>query len=524
MPSAAMSSAASTCDWSAIRRKRSNAAIKPVPHRAAVVGAEAIGVDLETRAVVALDQLGHQAGGGMLEKVGRQIADADAPLIAGARPPDSRSRNRSADLAEAVRPQPGESEMISRRGGHRQGGEGWHALAAREHRIDRGAFGFVEPCPVAHMAAEIAVVVESFRRRRTTGADHVPVYALGLGQPALILEHAAEVDVDEAGPRRQRHRSPQSLGRLVEPLKPVQQQAHIGQGFGEIRLQRQRLGIGIERLVISAQHLQRQRLIALSFGTSRIGFERGDVCGKRLVQPSLKPQEVAQARMHQRQSGIQPQRIDKCSFRVLQLALTMQNKAHRAVSNGKIGSAAQCDPAGFQRLVEPLQPDQRLGASGMCAGKARLQFDGACIGRLGRFMIAAAQHQIAEIGIGDRQRRVEPDRGLALDHGLVVTPELHEDDGEVRMAQRVARLQGKTLFQKVDGIIAASELMLDDAEMVKRGRMSGLDGQELAIGRARLGEPAGLQMLNARGEQRLPEAAGRCLRAGLSVSLHHNPE
>ena len=93
MPSAWMARAAASSSSAPMSWKCSNDALQPLAHAAAVVGAVAVGMQLEARAVVRFEHLDHQERGGVLVKVARQVADAEC-----AAPPAGAARGGSREL------------------------------------------------------------------------------------------------------------------------------------------------------------------------------------------------------------------------------------------------------------------------------------------------------------------------------------------------------------------------------------------------------------------------------------------
>jgi hypothetical protein len=145
---------------------------------------------------------------------------------------------------------------------------------------------------------------------------------------------------------------------------------------------------------------------------------------------------------------------------------------------------------GFARglgLIQPAESGERFGAAGMSAGESGLDHNGAGIGALGGLMIAGSQHQIAEIAVGRGEFRIERDCAPAGLGGFAITGERHQDDGQVGMGVSITRLQGQSAADQGGAILAAAELVLDDAQMVEDERIARLGGRERLIGSARLG-------------------------------------
>ena len=227
-----------------------------------------------------LEKPRHQIRGRVKTEIGRQIGNANSPVIVARTLPMRRARRRELSFNG----QPGASKLILTRRRNGEKRERQDVQLSLPHRgNDMRDIGLVIG-PIAKVqlrrqpAAFDAGRVRLERQRLRIGIERLLV-TLG------VLENIAAAKPGIGQVRLLGERRVISGQRFVIAIEIEEGVAAAERGFSKVRIVRERLGVGVEGLVVTLEKLKDVPKTKPSVGEARFGRQRQFISGERLIVP-----------------------------------------------------------------------------------------------------------------------------------------------------------------------------------------------------------------------------------------------
>jgi len=378
------------------------------PDVARIVLAKADAVDLETRPVVALDQLRNHVADRMLAEIRRHIGDAEL-VVTHRRLRTRRQRARLDGRGEILRPR----MQHLRRGRHVQQHERRDRQAVVSDRPFDLAGKALHPFPVAYdkghlgRAAERSGMIRGGRDRLLEARERLGGTAEGTQDLAALVERVgvARLDLDEPVQARER------FGGLVEI---AQRGAAVAQRCHVLRRDLEDVRIGGERLAEPALMLRRDPEIDQCIHMDGIAGNRLACCGKCLVASIQHGEDRDLVGERCTVAGLIPQRLVIARDRPVMAAEGAQRIAAMEERLGKIALQGERLVAARQRLLGPAEIEQGSGAIAQGIRIVEPQRQRFLVARQRLLGAAEGAQRVAAAAVGLRNIRPQRERALAV--------------------------------------------------------------------------------------------------------------
>ena len=292
-------------------------------HRVAGFGPDRERPELEASAVVRLEHVGHQVGGGVVVQVGRDIGQAQAPRRQ-RRGAGGRQRRAPGVLVACVGL--GAAPLQRNLPGHGDEVERQHHAAAGGHALLDGLDALRMVLPVAQVQQAVQQRALGIRMLGI-GGQCFAVARRGLGVAPQPGQQCRRIGQQAGLARPGGDGAVVGLHRLVHAVQRLQRVGAVGQGIRQVRCQSQRLVVAGQGFGGALQFFQRAAPGVQCFGVVGAQRQRAVVGGQRLAG----------------------------------LLQVVQQQAERELRLGVVGPPGQRLADGGERLLQPAQAAQRHG-------------------------------------------------------------------------------------------------------------------------------------------------------------------
>ena len=407
-----------------------------------VVRPERDGNGFETRAVVALEDAGHEIGHRLFAKVGGHVGQADAIVIE-PRPLPNLLGGRRELIGD---PQPGALQLVvgRRRGGEKREGRRVR-LSALDGQVQMRAFGVVRG-PIAEM--HFGVEADAFHAGQIGGERKGFV----VGGKGVIVSLEPEKDIAAAEP-----------------------------GLGAVRLEGDRLVVGSKGVVVALELVE--DIAAAEPGVGEVGLQRKRALvsgGGDFVAPE-RVEDVAAAEPGPGEIGLQRQRLVVSGECVVMPFAFGQDIAAAEPCFRQIGLAGASFVIRGRRNVVALEREENVAAAKPCFRHVRLERQRLVVGGKSFVVTGEPEQAVAEITPRLHVLRFEGERLPIAGDRFFVTAQFFERLAAIVQSRGVVRHDLQQPVENGQRFGEPLEQQQRCALILQRAQMRAIDRDRLLI-------------------------------------------